>query len=178
MKRWVFFLAVLTLSLFAKGQKNYATASVLSTGKWIKVGTEGEGVFKVTASFLTKAGFTAPISSASIRLYGNGGGMLPEANHLPAPDDLLENQIEVFDGGDGLLDGEDYFLFYAPGANQWGYNDKSKKFEFSKNFYSDLSFYFIQVGDGSGSRIMEKILNGSAVQNVESFVEHLRFERD
>ena len=178
MKRWVFFLAVLTLSLFAKGQKNYATASVLSTGKWIKVGTEGEGVFKVTASFLTKAGFTAPISSASIRLYGNGGAMLPEANHLPAPDDLLENQIEVFDGGDGLLDGEDYFLFYAPGANQWGYNDKSKKFEFSKNFYSDLSFYFIQVGDGSGSRIMEKILNGSAVQNVESFVEHLRFERD
>jgi hypothetical protein len=178
MKRWVFFLAVSTLSLFAKGQKNYATASVLSTGKWIKVGTEGEGVFKVTASFLAKAGFTAPISSASIRLFGNGGAMLPESNRLPAPDDLLENQIEVFDGGDGLLDGEDYFLFYSPGANQWIYNDKSQKFEFSKNFYSDISFYFIQVGVGSGSRIMEKVVNGSPVQEVESFVQHMRFERD
>ncbi len=178
MKRWVFFLVVLTLSLFAKGQKNYATASVLSTGKWIKIGTEGEGIFKVTASFLKNGGFTVPISSASIRLYGNGGAMLPESNRLPAPDDLLENQIEVFDGGDGLFDGEDYFLFYAPGANQWIYNDRSKKFEFSKNFYSDLSFYFIQVGVGSGSRITEKIVNGSPVREVESFVEHMHFERD
>ena len=178
MKRWVFFLAVSTLSLFAKGQKNYAATSVLSTGKWIKVGTEGEGVYKVTASFLAKAGFTAPISAASIRLFGNGGAVLPESNRHPAPDDLLENQIEVFDGGDGLFDGEDYFLFYATGANQWIYNRESQKFEFSKNFYSDMSYYFIQIGSGSGSRLIEKVVNGSPVQEVESFVEHIRFERD
>ncbi|MEY5046379.1 MAG: type secretion system sortase PorU, partial [Bacteroidota bacterium] len=178
MKRWVFFLTVLILTLFAKGQKNYATSSVLSTGKWIKVRTEGEGIFKVTASFLTKAGFTAPISSASIRLYGNGGAILPEANHLPAPDDLLENQIELFDGGDGLFDGQDYFLFYAPGENQWVYNVNSQKFDFLKNYYSDLSFYFIQVGVGSGSRLKEKIVNGNPVQEVKSFVDHIRFERD
>lgn len=178
MKRWVFFLAVLTLTLFAKGQKNYATSSVLSTGKWIKVSTEGEGVFKVTGSFLTKAGFTAPISSASIRLFGNGGAMLTESNQLSAPDDLTENQIEVFDGGDGRLDSEDYFLFYTPGANQWGYDGISKKFQFFKNFYSDLSFYFIQVGGGSGSRLVEKNISGNPVKVVESFVEHIRFERD
>jgi len=178
MKSWVFFLAVLTLSLLAKGQKNYATSSVLSTGKWVKVRTEGEGVFKVTASFLRKAGFTAPISSELIRLYGNGGAMLPEANDLPAPDDLLENQIEVFDGGDGLLDGEDYFLFYTPGANQWVYNANSQKFDFLKHYYSDQSFYFIQLGIGSGSRLKEKIVNGNPVQEVDSFVDHIRFERD
>ena len=95
MKRWVFFFAILTFTLHAKGQRNYASSSVLSTGKWVKVSTNGRGIYKVTASFLQKAGFSTPINSSSIRLFGNGGSVLPESNREKITDDLAEQQIEV-----------------------------------------------------------------------------------
>jgi hypothetical protein len=54
------------------------------------------------------------ISSAAIRIFGNGGAMLPEWNAVPRPDDLQENAIEVVDGGDGVFNNNDYLIFYAP----------------------------------------------------------------
>ena len=100
MKRWVFFFAILTFTLHATGQRNYAPSSVLSTGKWVKISTNGRGVYKVTGTFLKKAGFSGPINASSIRLYGNGGLVLPESNNEKITDDLAEQQIDVVDGGD------------------------------------------------------------------------------
>lgn len=178
MKRWVFFLSILTFASIARGQKNYATSSVLSAGKWVKVATEGKGVFKVTGSFLNQAGFSAPITAASIRLFGHGGGVLPESNKTQSVDDLQALQIEVVDGGDGILDKDDYFLFYAPGTSQWMYNKQLKKFEFIKNHYSDLAYFFIQVGETPGARIVEKQINAIPTISSEQFTEHIRYERD
>ena len=178
MKRWLIFLILSTLSLFAEGQKNYASTSVLATGKWIKISTQGQGVFKVTASFLKNAGVSQAIPSSTIRLFGNGGGVLSESNDFQSIDDLVENEIEVLDGGDGLFDAEDYFLFYAPGANQWTFDNLSGKFQFQKNPYSDASFFFIQFGEKNGLRIGDKEVLGSPAQLVESFTEHIRYEKE
>ena len=99
MKRWLLFLTLSALSLFAEGQKKYASSSVFSTGKWVKISTEGQGIFKVTASFLKTAGYTSAISSSAIRLFGNGGAVLPESNGFQSVDDLgfdcLELRLEV-----------------------------------------------------------------------------------
>ena len=178
MKRWVFFLTILTFTSLARGQKNYATSSVLSSGKWVKVATEGKGVFKVTGSFLIQAGFNASISSISIRLFGHGGGVLPESNQAPTVDDLQPLQIDVVDGGDGIFDKDDYFLFYAPGVNQWAFNKVIKKFEFLKNPYSDLAYYFIQIGETPGLRVVDKQINASPTVFSNQFTEHVRYERD
>lgn len=178
MKRWVFFIAILMLTLVSKGQRNYASSSVLNNGKWIKVSTNKRGIYKVTSSFLQKAGFPAPIASNSIRLFGNGGSVLPESNNEKITDDLQEQQIEVVDGGDGQMDAEDYFLFYAAGANGWKYNDSTKQFEFLKNPYSDLSYYFIQIGGESVKRLIEKNNTGLPYLEVDSYYEHIRFEKD
>ena len=178
MKRWVLFLAVLTLTLFARGQKNYATSSLLSSGKWIKVSTDQQGVFKVTGSFFNQAGFTLPIVSSSIQLFGHGGAVLPESNSAQTVDDLTALQIEVVDGGDGVFDKEDYFLFYAPGTNQWVYNGTSHQFEYLKNTYSDNAYYFIQVGAVPGLRLAEKIISDTPTVTTNQFTEHIRFERD
>lgn len=178
MKRGVFILAILTLTLTAWGQRNYASSSVLSTGKWVKVSTNGKGVYKVTATFLQKAGYSIPVNSNSIRFYGNGGMVLPESNNEKITDDLIEQQIDVVDGGDGQFDEGDYFLFYAPGASGWKYNDSSKHFEFSKNPYTDLSYYFIQIAGQSNKRLAEKSNSGTPTLEVDRYLELIRFEKD
>jgi len=176
MKRWVFFFAILTFTLHARGQRNYASSSVLSTGKWVKVSTNGRGIYKVTATFLQKAGFSTPINSSSIRLFGNGGAVLPESNREKIIDDLAEQQIEVVDGGDGQFDADDYFLFFAPGASRWRYNNKG--FEFSKNPYRDFSFYFINIASQSGKRVTEKTNSANPSVEVDRYLELIRFEKD
>ncbi|MEN9371514.1 MAG: type secretion system sortase PorU [Bacteroidota bacterium] len=178
MKRWVLFLAVLTLTPYARGQKNYVSSSVLSTGKWVKVAAGGQGIFKVTGSFLNQAGFSGSIATNSIRLFGHGGGVLPESNQVQTIDDLPALQIEVVDGGDGMLDKDDYFLFYCPGTNQWSFNKSTQKFEYIKNPYSDISYFFIQVGQEQGARLGEKVIPASPTVSTDQFTEHIRFERD
>ncbi len=50
-----------------------------------------------------------------IRIFGNGGGMLPEKNSDARRDDLQEIAIAIYDGNDGNFDEGDYILFYAEG---------------------------------------------------------------
>lgn len=79
-----------------------------------------EGVYKVDVAMLNALGVnTASLASTSIRLYGNGGGMLDESVNAQNDDDLKENAIAMFDGGDGVFNNNDYFLFYAPGTTRW-----------------------------------------------------------
>jgi len=96
------FIAVIFIAFAfaANGQRNYAANSVLSTGSWFKIGVNQEGIYKIDIPFLNSLGInTANLPSASIRLYGNGGGMLDENNAVARQDDLFENAIEVMDGG-------------------------------------------------------------------------------
>lgn len=147
------FLAAGLFAVSAPAQRSYAPASVLAAGNSYQVSVSGAGVYRVTAAFLAQAGVnTASLPSQSIRLYGNGGQMLPEGNAAVPPDDLVENAIEMFDGGDGIFNGNDYFLFYAPGPDKWVKDSVNKRFTHEKNLYSEKSFYYIQTG-GTGKRI-------------------------
>lgn len=114
------------------GQRKYANSSVLSAGDWLKISVESSGIYKIAASDLKQAGFSGAISSAQIRLFGNGGRVLPESNADPVTDDLQENAIEIYDGGDGNFDGADYLLFYAPGAHHWISDTSEMGFQFKK----------------------------------------------
>ena len=110
-------IALLLVCFFAtnvSAQRVYKTNSVLSSGVWSKVAVKESGIYKIDVPFLATLGFnTLNISSASIRLFGNGSNMLSEANADIPVDDLAENGIMVVDGGDGLFNGNDYFLFYG-----------------------------------------------------------------
>ncbi len=101
---------------------------------------------------LSRVGVSLPVPSASIRLFGNGGEMLPEQNSAPRTDDLKENSILVEDGGDGSFAGNDYFLFYAPGPDSWLFDAQANRFRYQHNLYSDSAWYFITFG-GTGKRV-------------------------
>jgi hypothetical protein len=175
---------VITLSILCGlatnvcAQRTYKANSILATGVWSKIAVKDAGVYKIDVPFLGSLGFnTSNISSATIRLFGNSGGLLSEANSDIPVDDLAENSILVQDGGDGVFNGADYFLFYAPGPDKWIKDSINKKFIHQKNIYSDSAWYFISIG-GNGKRISFQQNGSSPAATVSSFNERILHELD
>jgi hypothetical protein len=164
--------------LFVQSQRVYKAHSVLATGNWYKIAVKEAGIYKLDLPFLSTLGMNASnLSSGSIRLFGSGGGMLSETNNIPRPDDLQENAILVVDGGDGVLNGTDYILFFSNGADEWGKDSANKRFIHKKNLYSDNAYYYLRVG-GNGKRIGDS--PGNFIPNVvvNSFDDRLFHELD
>ncbi len=140
-----------------KGPRVYAGHSVLATGDWYKIAVAGSGVCRLNYSDLQSMGIDPGIiDPRNIRIYGNGGGMLPENNAVFRYDDLKENAIEVVGEQDGRFDESDYILFYASGPVTWKYTASQQAWEHRLNLYSDSSYYFITIGSGSGRRLSVK----------------------
>ncbi len=148
-------IPLLTLSLTvgvclpAHGQ----SSSVLSSGSWYAVAVQDRGVYKITHDDFKKMGFSSPINPHKIKVFGNVGGMLPQAINEPRPIDLTENAIFVAGAADGTFDRADYVLFFAEGADRIQFDIKRQVFAYEKNVYSDKNYYFITVADDDGLRI-------------------------
>ena len=172
------FLVVSLLSGQVTAQRSYAPNSVLTNGTWYKIGVKQEGIYKVDLAMLSSLGInTSGLSSASIRLYGNGGAMLSENNAVPRIDDLFENAIDMVDGGDGLFNGTDYFVFYAPGPHSWDKDSLNQSFHHRKNLYSDTAFYYINIG-GTGKRIPVQSPQPQPTITVNNYNERYFYEND
>jgi len=170
---------ILTLVLSTGfAQRTYKSNSVLANGNWYKIAVKNNGIYKIDVAFLQSLGIsTSNLSSSTIRLFGNGGGMLPEANNVNRIDDLAENAIFVVDGGDGIFSGSDYFLFYAPGPDAWIKDSINQRFRHQKNLYSDKSFYYITIG-GTGLRIQNKNVSATPNVIVSTFRDRYFYELD
>ncbi len=165
-------------SLLASAQRNYTPHSVLAAGNWYKLGVKAAGVYKIDIPILNSLGVnTGSLSSSSVRLFGNGGQMLAEANSGSWTDDLQENAILVVDGGDGIINGSDYILFYAPGPDEWVKDSANQRFSHRKNIFTDQSYYFLNIG-GVGKRIVTAPLVSSPNSTVSSFSERYFHELD
>ena len=172
------FVCSISAHFMGSAQRIYAPHSVLATGNWYKISVTGPGIYKIDLTFLNSIGVsTSNLSSSSIRLFGNGGSMLPEANATARPDDLVENAIQVLDGGDGIINGNDYILFYADGPDQWNNDSLNLRFAHHKNLYTDKSFYYLTIG-ANGKRITNAPLLSGASLTVNSFSERYFHELD
>ncbi len=175
---WLMVLMVTLLPVFLHAQRVYKSASVLASGNWYKIGVSESGVYKVDLALMKKLGInTSSLLSASIRLYGNGGNILPEACNGAKSDDLIEDAIEMFDGGDGVFSGSDYFLFFSAGPDTWSKDSLNGRFKHQKNLYSNQAFYFINIG-GTGKRIQNKNHSLTANTIVTSYSERYFHELD
>jgi len=155
--------------------------SVLATGTWYKIAVPGRGFYKLDHSFLTTTlGIPAAgLASANIRVFGNGGTMLPEAVSAPRIDDLAEVGVWMQDGGDGTLGAGDYCVFYAPGATAWNFNPATGRWEHNKNIYEDRSYYFINVDGGTpGKRLAAQPAAPAANVQVTAFDEYAAINED
>jgi len=174
------FLVILFSPLFIIAGTGHKTNSILASGQWYKVAVWNTGIHKVTFEDLQAMGINASgIDPADIRLFGNGGGMLPESNAAFRVDDLRENAIVVNDGGDGYFDNGDYFLFYGESADKWNYDTISHTYSHSKNLYSDSTYYFMTFNLGPGKRVLPRASSDSTPEYIaRRFDDHLFHDLD
>ena len=135
-----------------------ASSSVLATGKWYKIAVTKNGVYKIDKNQLINLGIDVKnIDPKHIRLYGNGGKLIPEKNSIFRYDDLQENAISLIGENDGVFDDSDYILFYGQSTDTWKHNNDSKMpFDHQNHYFSDTSFYFITADLGLGKRIISQ----------------------
>lgn len=159
--------------------RTYVSHSVLSSGTWYKIAVNKRGIFKIDYAFLQSLGLNpSTINPNNIRIYGNGGTVIPEAVTDGGPDDLVENAIQVQSSGSTFGTG-DYVLFYANGPVKWDFNTSIQKFEQTQNYYENQSYYFLNVDLGPGKRIQNLSASTLPVaKTVNVFNEYKVFEKD
>jgi len=158
---------------------NIASNSVLASGKWYKISVSNTGIHKIDYNLLKSIGINPDnIDPRNIRIYGNGGGVLPELNSVARHDDLVENPVMVVGEGDGKFDAGDFILFYAQGSSIWTFNPATGNYSYENNFYSDVNTYFITVDLGSGKRIANAPAAGAATHTTTTFDELQQHEVD
>ena len=172
-------MLLLAFSPFARvhGQPQ---ASVLATGMWHAVAVETRGVYKITYDDFRKMGFNLPINANNIKVFGNVGGMLPQAVNFTRPFELTENAIFV-SGADETFDKGDYVLFFAEGPDRVQYDVNRQVVAYENNLYSDKNFYFITVANDEGKRIdIQPSVEGSypIIQEYDDYLYHESDERN
>lgn len=129
--------------------------SVLNQGAFYKFRVSQGGIHKIDFAFLESLGISpSDINLSNLRVYGNGGGMLPERAGDERVDDLIENAIEVVDNNsNNQFDSGDFILFFAESPDQWYWEEGLDYFKHSKNIYSEHNHYFLNFDIGAGKRI-------------------------
>jgi hypothetical protein len=154
---------------------NQITNSALSSGEWYRFYIEKSGVYRLSKSFLSSIGVnTNSVNPKQIKIYGNGGRMLPYENSENYPFDVVENAIKFIGEEDGSFDSGDYILFYGEGPTT--YNEES---ETNINLYSDKTYYYVNVSAGNGKRIEAMpTIDAAADIQVNTFQDYQFYEVD
>lgn len=102
------------------------------------------------------------LNTATLGVFGQAGGMLPEANATNNYDDITELALYRFGLDDGSFDDGDYILFYGMPPNKWNYNSTTGEYKFTKHIYSNLNYYFITTNRGTFKTITNQPNSASA----------------
>ena len=173
--RWliVCFL-ILTLS---KATKSACQTADFSKGKWFKIATTQRAIYQITGTQLKQMGVSIPISSTKLQLFGFDLTQLAEKVPANVPVGNQEISIMVRDGGDGMFNENDQFLFYAPGNIDWEKWGEGLQWKHKKLHYTDTAFYFFTIGE-NGKRIQTATSGSIGKQKINTYQEHILWELD
>lgn len=154
---------------------NEITNSVLSTGQWFRFYIEESGVYKLSKDFLNDLGInTNAVDPRTIKIYGNGGRMLPFENSANYPFDVVENAVKFVGEEDGNFDNNDYILFYGEGPKTY-----SEESETNLNLYTDKTYYYVNIGSGTGKRIQPmSTIDAASDFQINTFQDYQFYEVD
>ena len=128
------------------------TASVLATGRIVKLAVDDDGVYAIDEALLRELGLGTDGGPAAVRLYSKGGAMLPERVGDAYPTDLQEVALLSQDDGDGAWDAGERLLFYGEGEDVWSWNPADGGWDRTENLYAERTYYYLAVG-GPGLRM-------------------------
>ncbi|CAM3978215.1 type IX secretion system sortase PorU [Flavobacterium antarcticum] len=153
---------------------NQLSNSVLANGDWYRFYVEKSGVYKISRSFLQQLGVNLNnVNPRSIKIYGNGGRMVPLSNAVDYPSDLEENAIQVIGEEDGSFDSNDYILFYAEGFDNWSEENLTHL-----NLYDTKSYYYVTVQGAFGKRMGQMPEINSSATPITAYDAYSFYEKD
>lgn len=167
-----FFLIGCCCSLSLMGQ-----VGMLSKGNWVKIAVPNEGVYQLTGAQLKGMGWTGKINANQVQLFGMDLAQLTEKVPIGLPDSLTELAIEMQDGGDGILDDQDRFLFYAHGKYKWVQSNTLEAPIPHKISTNDSLYFFLRMGD-LGKRINRFSSSNMASKLVKDYPAKWLIEKD
>jgi hypothetical protein len=149
--------------------------SILASGDWYRFYIEKSGVYKISKDFLQQLGININgVNPKKIKIYGNGGRMLPLSNEIFYPSDLTENAIQIQGENDGVFNTDDYILFYGEGTSNW--NEESQT---NLNLYDTKSYYYINIQGADGKRIPDmQQPSGAITLNLTTYDDYKFHEVD
>lgn len=142
--------------------------SILSTGTIYKIAIPKEGVYKVDGNFMSnELGIDlSSVNTSNIQLFGNVGGRLPQNTSADQPDDLTEIPLKMEVGSDGKISPDEFFLFYADGADKWFYESENAGYAHQRNVYDVNNYVFLKIDGITGKRVSS--INSSGTADYES----------
>ena len=153
--------------------KSFADNSVLANGNWYKVFVAESGMYQLSKSDLESLGIPVEsIDPSTLKIYGNGAGIVPENTSDARIDDLGEIAIHVSGENDGSFDDADKITFYGTSPDKWSYNPLNTTFEVEKNIYSRKNCYFITYGGAEGKRITTREQSAEEPTNIVTTVDY------
>ena len=144
--------------------------SVLSTGNWYRFYVKKSGVYKISRSFLQSLGMNTNVDPRTIKIYGNGGRIVPLLNSIDYPMDLTENAIQFVGEEDGVFDSQDFILFYAEGIDNWNEENQT-----NLNPYAEKSYYYVTSSNENGKRIQEYVQPSEAANTIITTFDDYQF---
>jgi hypothetical protein len=147
-----FVIWCITIDTKAQGNPPLIFESVLNSGDIYKLSVDQTGVHIINKELLALLKIDVENTDPrNIKLYGMRGGMLPESNAEPRPDDLQELAIKFEGEEDGRIDKNDHIVFYAEGPQLLLYENGN--YRIPSNIYDSKNYYFIKVSPGRGKRV-------------------------
>ncbi|MDR0682381.1 MAG: type IX secretion system sortase PorU [Dysgonamonadaceae bacterium] len=170
-------IALLLFSFFSfpSFSADYASSSVLATGKWVQLKVLENAIYKLTYDDIKKMGFNDP---SKIKIYGYGGWILEQNFTKPYIDDLPETAVWINKGNDNLFNSGDYLLFYGRGTVKWTYNSSNDFFEHENNPYSTYGSYFITENEQGPKEMSVQNSYSNTSTEVTTFDDYQLHEKE
>ncbi len=146
------------------GAQILASDSPLAQGDWYRMEVAETGIYRIDQSFLTKAGISLSAigNINSVRIFGNDGQELPEDLSAARPNGNEEIPRLVVDkNGNGVLDADDFILFYGKSPRGWKYSPTEKTFSHYINHYTETNVYLLTYGGSGRGKNMDSISSSS-----------------
>lgn len=126
--------------------RDWPSTSPLANGEFIRISLPTDGVYRIGRDWIQAAGFDPDtLDPRRMRLFGNGGSMLPTDNAEERPLGLLPAAI-LFEGEeDGNWDAADAIYFWGQGPDAWKPDGLLPNWKHERNAYNDKAWYFLQV---------------------------------
>ncbi|MDR1370369.1 MAG: type IX secretion system sortase PorU [Dysgonamonadaceae bacterium] len=151
----------------------YAKTSRLASGKWIKLKTPANAIYKLSFDDIKKMGISDP---SKVKIYGSGGWILDEDFSEPYVDDLQEIAVYVNKGSDEVFNSGDFLLFYGRGTVKWTY--ETDAFVHENNPYATYGAYFMTEGDSGPKEMKEQASVTQTTVEVSEYDDYALYELD